>query len=74
VNSTCHNNVWACCRAPQLSIQKQRQQDPTVDDAGGEVRLLLVDREADSVRQVIVESASGLFSFVCYIVILILFM
>jgi len=82
VNSTCHDDEWACCRAPQLSEQKQRQQDsvdlsragvPTVDDAGDEVRLVGGPRGRQSMRRV-VDSASGLFSFVCYSTILTLFM
>jgi len=46
---------------------------PTVDDAGDEVRLVRGPRGRQSVRRV-VDSASGLFSFVCYSTILILFM
>jgi len=46
---------------------------PTVDDAGDEVRLVGGPRSRQSVRRVI-DSTSGMFSFVCYSTILILFM
>jgi len=47
---------------------------PTVDDAGGEVRLVGGPRGRQIAVRRLVDSASGLFSCVCYSTILILFM